>query len=383
MLDRRVRIASAAGLGAVFLAALVIQVAAIARSWGAMAYGLPGATAAAVVCALALLPGRQRLWPAVAGLGVAAAAVAVTGLANLPQEPSPTMMLGLAVLIGSGVRTLPRVPAGAVAAAGLAVTAGGQLAAWPGDTSVRAVTVVSAAGWLAAVATGASLRLIDSRARAAVDTVRREERLELARELHDIVAHHLTGMLIQAQAAQVVGRKDAGKAAQALAGIETSAGDALTAMRRVVGLLRDDGAAPSSSSSGPEQLGALVERFSRQGPPVRLRVPGGPGGGAEWPPEVTSTVYRIVREALTNIRRHAPQATSVAVTVDREPHGVTVEIADDGPPVPARPGHRGGYGLIGMRERVEALNGTLSAGPGRDAGWAVRATLPIPTREPR
>ncbi len=388
MLDRGVRIATATGLGALFLVALVIQAVAIKQSWGAR-YWLLGAAAAVAVCLLALFRRRHRAWTAVAGLGVAAAAVAVSGVAELPQEPGPATAFGLSVLIGSAVRALPPVPAGALAVAGLATVVGGQFAAQPTGSGLMAVTGLGGAAWLAAVAVGLSLRLLDGRALATAERVRRDERLELARELHDVVAHHLTGMLIQAQAAQVVGRKDPGRMADSLAGIEAGAADALTAMRRVVGLLRDDDGAPASA--GPERLSALVERFEQQGPRVYLRVPDGhdgpdghdsPDREAAWPPEVTSTVYRIVREALTNVLRHAPQAGSVSVTVGQSPGEVTVEVVDDAPPALAPPPHRGGYGLVGMRERVESLGGTLSAGPRRGAGWSVRATLPLPTTEP-
>jgi signal transduction histidine kinase len=98
---------------------------------------------------------------------------------------------------------------------------------------------------------------------------------------------------------------------------------------------------------------------------------------------VSSTVYRVVQESLTNISRHAPHARSVTVSVARERDAVTVEVADDAPPVPARHTHRGGYGLVGMRERVEALGGLLSAGPRNGTGWSVLATLPVPARRRR
>jgi signal transduction histidine kinase len=145
-------------------------------------------------------------------------------------------------------------------------------------------------------------------------------------------------------------------------------------MRRVVGLLRDtEDAAPVFP--GSEELGTLVERFNRQGrPTVSLHMP---DGDTAWPPEVTSTVYGIIREALTNVLRHASHARSVTVTVDEDPQGVTVEVVDDAPQSSARGHHRGGYGLVGMRERVEILGGALHAGRDPGAGWSVRATLPV------
>jgi signal transduction histidine kinase len=359
-----------------FLAALVVEAIAIAQSWGAR-YWLLGGAAAVLVCLLALLRQRQRAWTAAAGLTVAALTIVAARAAHLPAEPGPAMALGLSVLVGSAIRALPPVPAGAIASAGLAVVIGSGLAAH--SSSVPAVVALNGVPWLAAVAVGLSLRLLDSRGKATAELVRQDERLELARELHDVVAHHITGMLIQAQAAQLVAGKNPEQVAGTLAGIEAAGSDALVAMRRVVGLLRDtDDAAPASPE--PEQLRALVERFSRQGPTVHLRVP---DDNASWPPEVTSTVYRIVREALTNVSSHAPHARSVTVTVDQDPDGITVEVADDGPPAPARHHHRGGYGLIGMRERVQTLGGTLCVGPRPGGGWSVRATLPVPTREPR
>jgi len=374
--DRWVKVVSDAGLGALFLVAVMIQVAALAASWGGASW-VQGALAAVVVCGLALVRRRERTWTAVAGLAVAALTILVGLLPDvrLPAEPGPAMALGLAVLIGSAVRTLAPVRAGAIAGAGLLLIAA-QLAVTPAS----AVPPIAAAIWLAGVTAGLALRLHDGRARAAADRVRRAERLELARELHDIVAHHLTGMLIQAQAAQVVARRNPERVPESLAEIEAAGSDAMVAMRRVVELLRDnDDTAPASPE--PEGLGELVERFAKQHANVRLTAP---GDETDWPPEVTSTVYRIVQEALTNVLRHAPHARSVDVTACRDAEGVTVEVVDDAPPGSARPRHRGGYGLIGMRERVETLGGTLSAGPRPSGeGWSVRATLPVPGEEPR
>ncbi|MFD8934096.1 sensor histidine kinase [Streptomyces sp. NPDC059578] len=392
--NRWTKVAATAGAGGVFLAAIAVQWAALAQTWGA-AYGAPGAAVAVVVCVLALVRHRERTRTAVAGLLTAAVAVLVGPLfdVELPAEPGPATTLGLAVLIGSAVRALPAVRAGAVAGGGLLLIAG-QFAARPAS----AVVVLAVVGWLVALAVGGALRMQDARARAAVERVRRGERLELARELHDVVAHHLTGMLIQAQAAQVVARRSPEQVAQSLAEIEAAGSEAMVAMRRVVGLLRhadhdsdsgadtdtgadididhtDDGA---PASPGPEQLGTLVERFGRQGPSTRLTVP---DDASHWPPEVTSTVYRIVQEALTNVLRHARHARSVEVTVVRAAGVVTVEVVDDAPH-PGRPPHRGGYGVIGMRERVETLGGSLHAGPRPGAGWSVRAALPVPARGP-
>lgn len=370
-----VRGASVTGLGAAFLTAITVQAAAIAQSWGSW-YWAPGCAFAAAVCLTALAGLRRPLWPAVAGLVLAAAAIATTRLSgsDLPAEPSPAMAVGLAVLTASALRTLPPVPAAAITAAGPALIIAGQLAAGPPFSELAAVTVLDGPIWLAAVGAGLSLRILDARERATAEQVRREERLELARELHDVVAHHITGMLLQAQGAQVVARRNPEQVGEYLSEMEIAGTDALAAMRRVVGLLRDtDDAAPASP--GPEGLGALIDRFRRQGPEVTLTMP----DENEWPPEVTTTVYRVAQEALTNVLRHAPKARSVTVTVDQGTQGVTIEVADDAPAPVARHPHRG-YGLIGMRERVESLGGSLQAGPRAGSGWSVRATLPAGER---
>jgi signal transduction histidine kinase len=356
-------------LGAAFAVALAGQAVSIATSWGG-AYWVFDCAVGAVVCAFAVVRQRHLAGTAAAGLLVAAMAIVVAQLAGLPTEPGPAMALGLAVLTGAAVRRLPIRLAGAIAAGGLAVVAGSFATAWPPPSS--AVPTLSALFWLAGVACGLGLRLLAARRRATAERVRQDERLELARELHDVVAHHITGIVVQAQAAQLVARKQPDQLDESLDGIARAGTDALAAMRRVVGLLRtDDDAAPAAP--GPEQLSELVDRFRSGGRTVSLRLPD--DDTLAWPPEVTSTIYRVVQESLTNIAKHAPQAGSVTVSVTRNGPGLTVEVTDDGPPAPARH-HRGGYGLVGMRERLELLGGTLDAGPRTGAGWSVVATLP-------
>ena len=374
------RIAGDVGLGVLFIAALAVTALAFADSWGGN-YWLFDCAAGVVVCLIALARRRDRAWTAVAGLSVAAVAILIAWIADLPHEPAPAMALALSVLVGSAVSTLPVPWAAAIAAAGFAVVA----VAWL-TGGFTAVAVLNSAGWIAAVVIGLSLRLLETHRQSTADKVRRDERLELARELHDVVAHHVTGIVVQAQAAQLVTRKHpenldgplAGIGAS-LAGIEAAGSDALAAMRRVVGLLRDTADAPPTTSAA-ETLSDLVKRFDGHRTAVHLRLP---DSESTWPPELTSTVYRVVQESLTNIARHATEARSVTVSVDQREQSITVEVTDDAPPAPARYQHRGGYGLIGMRERLETLGGTLSAGPRAGAGWSVLATLPVPARGSR
>ncbi|GAA3212536.1 sensor histidine kinase [Nonomuraea helvata] len=361
----RLRVAADAGLGVVLVAAVAYQAYRVAGSWGGGSW-LFGAAAGAVVCVLALVRRRDRLWTAVAGLVAAALAVLATLVVHLPAEPGPAMSLGLTVLVGSAVRTLPARAAGAVGAAGLTVVAGGFLA-HPGSP----VPVLAGLAWLAALTIGLTPRLLAARRHTVAERVRRAERLELARELHDVVAHHITSVVLQAQAARLVTARHPEKTAGSLADIETAGSEALAATRRVVGLLRE----PAPAPAGGERLGELIEGF--HGPRAHLRLDADPAG---WSPEVSSTVYRVVRESLTNVSKHAPRARAVAVGITQDERAVTVEVEDDAPPVAARRYRRAGYGLVGMRERLEALGGTLTAGPRPGSGWAVRATVPTRTR---
>jgi signal transduction histidine kinase len=362
-------VAADAGLGIVFgavLAGAAYRIAAAGHDW------LPDCAAGAVVCGAALLRARARARAAVVGLTVAVAAVAAAAAGHLPGEPGVAATLGLLVLGGSAVRTLPASQVVGITAAGVAVTAAGFRLNRHGY-GTPAPLRLAILGWIVAVAVGLALRFADHRRRAVAEAIRREERLTLARELHDVVAHHITGIVLQAQAARVISRDNPRELDQTLDEIETAGTEAMTAMRRVVTLLRDpDDAAATSPGSG--QIASLVRRFDGYGPPVRLNL----GADQEtWPPEVAATVYRIIQESLTNIARHAARARSADISVTQDQEEITVQVTDDAPPGPSRLPHRGGHGLAGMRERVQALGGTLRAGPQPGTGWQVHATLPV------
>jgi signal transduction histidine kinase len=373
VLDRiagRVGTVTNVGLGLVFAAILGADAAWTAYHGGNWAFEL---AVGGIVCVLALFRDRNRTWAAGTGLVVCGAAGIAAEMAHLPSQPGVPATAGLLVLGAACVRVAAARPAALVAVAGVVVMVAGRVTAPP--LYVVALVFFGVTLWCGALGVGLWLRFLDTRRRMAIDAARRDERLELARELHDVVAHHITGIVVQAQAARVVGAKHPETVESTLAGIESAATDALAAMRKVVGLLRDpdDGAA---TSPGPEQLTALVARFAKHGPAVTLHLPTGPTEQF-WPPEISTTVYRVVQESLTNIVRHASTADSVTVTVTHDTRSVTVEIADDAPPAAIRHPHSGGHGLVGMRERVEALGGALRAGPKAGAGWSVHATLPV------
>ena len=367
---------SRAGLAAGFLILLAADGVRVAAEGGIWPVTL---AAGVVVCGLALVRDRNPMWTAEAGLVVWGLAAAVSARWSLPAQPVLAPAAGLAVLGGAAVRSLPAARAAAIALGGAAIVAAGRAADSPG--AVEAQALIGVLAWTAVAGTGLWLLYQDEQRQAAVAAVRQEVRLDLARELHDVVAHHITGLVVQTQAARLTAAQRPETVSPALAGIETAGAAALAALRRVVGLLRDSGEG-SSVRPGPEELAELAARFAGHGPPVDLRLPTGPPDPA-WPPELSSTVYRVVQEALTNAVRHAAGSSLVTVTVEHDPRQVTVEVTDDGFVAGTVTGRPGGYGLIGMRERVEALGGTLDAGPagtsdsGETGGWTVRATLPV------
>ncbi|MEV4133226.1 histidine kinase [Dactylosporangium sp. NPDC049742] len=368
------KLAGNIGLAAALAIVVTGTAVAIAASWGG-AYFLPGALAGTLAGVAALLRHRGRLRAAVAGLTVAVVAVSAALIAGLPAEPGPAVSLALAVLVGSVTRVEPLRAAAWIAAASLAVIAVGAFA-HPGESGAFAVTMFGALAWAAGLLIGVGLRLLDARRLAAVEAVRRDERLTIARELHDVVAHYVTGIVVQAQAAQLVARRDPVKAGKTFADIEAAGAEALAAVRRVVGVLRDDagdGADGWDVSVGQERIADLVWRFERIGPPVHLELP---ADEDRWPVEVAGAVHRVVQESLTNVARHAAHARSVTVVLSESEGTVMVRVADDGEGAPP-PAHSG-YGIVGMRERVEALGGTLSAGPAPGGGWQVQGTLPLP-----
>lgn len=210
-----------------------------------------------------------------------------------------------------------------------------------------------------------------SRARE-LEQMRSQEREQLARELHDTVAHHMSAIVIRAQAGRVVAALDPAAAVQALEGIEEEGARTLEELRAMVGTLRDaDTRAELAPRGGVADLASLA-RLPDGGPRVSLQLS---GELDNLTPAVDAAVYRIVQESLTNASRHALDATRVCVEVAAESERVLVSVVDDGAHSGrARP--REGYGLTGMRERAELLGGSVEAGPTSGRGWSVVAVLP-------
>ncbi|GAA2318580.1 two-component sensor histidine kinase [Streptomyces caniferus] len=236
-------------------------------------------------------------------------------------------------------------------------------------------TVVSAVLTVVVAAYSTILRGQDDRRLRELAAVRAAERLELARELHDLVAHHVTGIVVQARAARFTALEGP-QAGTTLERIEASGSEALGAMRRLVRVLREDGAHPQPVA-GLAEVCALTEAFARTGPPVVLSLD--KGLAEALPDDVAAAVYRIVREALTNVRKHAADATAVRIGLRSVPFGAELRIANDGGS-PARlceQARGGGFGLAGLTERAEAMGGRLLAGPAAEGGWELTAVLPL------
>ncbi|MFE0258229.1 sensor histidine kinase [Streptomyces sp. NPDC059010] len=205
-----------------------------------------------------------------------------------------------------------------------------------------------------------------------------EERGRIARELHDVVAHHMSVISVQTGLARFVFDSDRDTARTSLETIAATGNEALDELRRMLMVLRtDDDGAPAAPMPGLARLDEMAERIRSGGVPVTLTVEGTPRPLA---PGVELCAYRVVQEALTNVLKHAPGA-SAEVRLRYEPRQVIVSVTDDGEGViPARVRTGGGHGLIGMRERAKLYGGQISVGPRDGGGFAVRLTLPTSAR---
>jgi signal transduction histidine kinase len=209
-----------------------------------------------------------------------------------------------------------------------------------------------------------------------------EERARIARELHDVVAHHLSVISIQAQVAPHLVADPPEELRQTLAGIRGNALAALVELRRVLGVLRVESPPSGQAGHGPQptlqRLDDLVGNVRDAGLVVELRTV---GEARPLPPGVELSAYRIVQEALSNAIRHAPGA-AVEVELAYHPANLVIQVRNTAPARPAPPSGGAGHGLLGMRERVAMLGGTLSTGPAPGGGYEVIARLPAPTYEP-
>jgi signal transduction histidine kinase len=218
---------------------------------------------------------------------------------------------------------------------------------------------------------GASVRYWDTAHERDVERARLREREQLARELHDTVAHHVSAMAIQAQAGRVLADTRPEAAVSALRAIESEASRALAEMRAMVGALRDGEAAELAPQRGVADIAGLADL-----PAGDARVDVELSGDFEGlGPAVQAALYRMAQESLTNAVRHARRATRIDVRVLGYVDSVHLTVTDDGEPAPVGRSSYG-YGLVGMKERATLLGGTFTAGPSTPRGWIVDAELP-------
>ena len=326
----------------------------------------------------------RRRWP----LGVLAVTVAC-GLAyaarTYPEGPS---QLAVYPALWTVALTVPRRQARLAAAATALVAAASELflygdTMFDGEPLYAAVTVFAAMWWGEAVrarrAYVAELRDRAERAeRTREEEARRrvdEERMRIARELHDVVSHTIGVISVQAGVAAHLLHRRPDKAADSLAAIRQASDEALGELHAMLGVLRegegDGGRAPLAPAPGLAELDALVAQAAGTGVEVEVSVEGAP---RRLPPAVDLACYRVVQESLTNVVRHAG-ASRAEITVSRHAGQVVVEVTDDGRA--NGNGNGSGQGILGMRERARALGGSLEAGPRPGGGFRVRATLPL------
>ncbi|HEX9260698.1 MAG TPA: sensor histidine kinase [Acidimicrobiales bacterium] len=350
-------------------------------------YREPGALA--VVSALAVCaPVAVRRRVPFSALMVSAGAVSIHILAKWPEGSLPLAALFATYSAGAWCATRRSVLA--LALVGVTIIGLGQSGA-PALEGLRSLGVLAqfAAVWAIGVAVrnrraagDARVREADERAEAEHQSAARalaEERLRIAQELHDVVAHSMSVIAVQAGAGAHVIDERPEQARAALEAISSVSRSTLTELRRLLGVLREgDGSRSNTPAPGLADLPRLIEDVRAAGVPVTLHVEGAPDSVH---PGIELSAYRVVQEALTNVIKHAGFPSRVDVFVRHEPGSLAIEVVDDGRGLAARadsagPSDGAGQGLLGMRERVEVWGGELRTGPAPGGGFRVVARLP-------
>jgi signal transduction histidine kinase len=335
----------------------------------------PDATAYALIIAAAVAVALRRRWPLPA-LALATAATAPYLMRGFPYGP---ILLSFAIVVYTVAAQLPlRTAAIAAAVALVPISAHVFVAPDRGFGAEGWAGVVPAAAWVAVpfavgLTRAAARRASAERADRALRIVD-EERLRIAQEVHDVVGHGLAAINMQAEIALHLLPRKPEQAEIALTAISRTSKDALDDLKATLAVVRrgqDRAPAP-----GLAQLPALRDRLADAGLPLTVTVEGTPSG--ELPVAVDLAAYRVVQESLTNVLRHAGRATA-AVRVSHSSDSVVIEVTDTGRGGVVVDGTGSGTGIAGMRQRVTALGGTLTAGPRPDGpGFRVAATLPLP-----
>lgn len=374
-----------AGSMCTFLARFRLPGEAEPTQQGVLFFRWDGMAMLAVATALALAGSRVLGRRPLAGLGLLLGASAVASTALSVAEIPLLQFVAADVAVYAVAATRSR-RTGVVALALALGTLAGYLATrlacgWVVGTSAElTVALTAVVAWLLGAAARQSREHAEElRSRAAAQAVT-AERLRIARELHDMVAHSLGIIALQSGAARRVIDVRPGRARDALAEVESASRETLSGLRRMLGALRtaEPGGAAAAAPLDPGLGLADVDRLAATTTAAGVRV------DVRWfgergplPPEVDVSAYRIIQEAVTNVVRHAGTG-SCRVTVDRRGADLSIEILDGGTGRGARPAAGTGYGLLGMRERVGLLHGEFSARPCPGGGFRVAARLPVP-----
>ncbi|MEP7019545.1 MAG: histidine kinase [Pseudonocardiales bacterium] len=343
------------------------------------------AVVAAILCAAVVLVALRG----VLGVWAPISAGALIGIASLPApvwvlESAFVFLLVMLTCGISGYLAVSRIERAGL----LVLLASGSLAAWrhPEGGWGRwgsVIAFMSVAWVVGALIRGPVVRarsaeeraiLLEEEQAAAAWQALAAERRRIARELHDIIAHSVSVMTVQAGAVRRLLAPSQTRERDSLLSVERTGREAMTEMRRLVGLLKEDDAMPSyAPQPGMQTLDALIVTMRAAGLPVELDVQ---GERRELPPGVDLAAFRVVQEALTNALKHAGPARA-RVQIHWTDDGLWIEVADDGSTSSAGSGN--GYGQAGMRERLRVYGGHLDSGPRADGGYTVRAYLPIGT----
>ncbi|MBE1874202.1 sensor histidine kinase [Myceligenerans pegani] len=392
---------------------VVLAVLTVVSAWllgnGVGPVGVPAAVAVGAVLAMIVGGRAGRSYLHVLAIGAGSISLATTAyvlfadvtIGEPGKHPGPVELIALFALLAAVVRWTAPLRVAVISAALVWVAfvvwvlrlvkywpqVASDVGPWPISSGFDLLIILGHLAGMAfpatiAVLTGGVPRHLARRRRELIAEVRREQRLELAQDLHDFVAHDLTGIVAQAQAVRFARADDLDQMREVLERIEHVGVGALDAMDGFVQVLHDDGAAAPRSMRRISDVPALVDRFRGQrgyGPPVRVEIDDDVRTGPSQ--EVQATVYRVVVEGLTNVRRHAAPGCAVTVSVSGSLDGdlVVVVLNDIGTMALSleRPRRaHGGTGLTALRERVAAVGGRLVAGPDGNGQWRLSATIP-------
>ncbi|NJQ04777.1 sensor histidine kinase [Streptomyces lonarensis] len=347
-----------------------------------------GYLAAGVTVLAALLVPRYRFARAATAAVLVSGAVTLVAGGLQDRAENTFGATELLLLLCLGVRVVRQLRPGRATALMAAVAATVvlmplRLQDW-GDGRIEILLLALVLLMPLVVVLGLCLRLYDALRARQREAVLQAQRIEYARDLHDFVAHHVTAIVARTRAARYTAESQSPEAIdRMLAEIEEAGSQALGSMRAMVSHLRDSA---TPAGPGPGELSALREltdEFSAGGVPATLHIGAGLGP-REVSAETAGVAHRVVREALTNARKYATGARHVGVAVDRAADSrdwLVVEVTDDGVAGDAPSAGSGGFGLMGLTERVAGAGGTLTSGPRERGGWRVRAELPLRSRE--